>query len=120
MVDPFWIPDRQDMIWIDFDGGASHREMSGRHPMMVFSSREFTRKTGLVFGIPMTSATYNQSDEYAVSFEELGETKFALAWMPKSFVLRARNATPHPWGKAPAAPFAKVQSILERVLRSGA
>jgi mRNA interferase MazF len=119
MADPFWIPDRQDMIWIDFDSRASHKEMSGRHPMMVFSSREFTQQTGLVFGIPMTSAEYNRSHRYAIPFEEQGETKFALTWMPKSFVLRARNAAPHPWGKVPSLPFERAQSILERVLRCG-
>ena len=119
MVDPFWIPDRQDMIWIDFECGVSGTEMSGRHPMMVLSTREFTEDTGLVLGIPMTSSESNLSNRYAIPFVEQSEFKFVLPSMPKSFVLQARSAAPHPWGKVPGEPFGRARKMLERLVRSG-
>jgi mRNA interferase MazF len=39
--------------------------------------------------------------------------------MPKSFVLRARNAVPHPWGKVPGEPFGRARKMLERLVNSG-
>jgi mRNA interferase MazF len=119
MADPFWLPDRQDMIWIDFDSGVSAMEMSGRHPMMVLSSRAFTESTGLVIGLPMTSAEYNRASQYAIPFVDEGETRFILASMPKSFVLRARNAAPHSWGKVPLAPFKRAQRVIEELVCAG-
>ena len=74
------------------------------HPM-IFSTREFTEDTGLVLGIPMTSSKSNLSNRYAIPFVEQSELKFVLPSMPKSFVLQARSAAPHPWGKVPGESF---------------
>jgi mRNA interferase MazF len=54
-----WCPDRRDMmIWINCNPQAS-REMKDVHPLMVLSPREFNERTGIVIGLPMTTAAYN-------------------------------------------------------------
>jgi mRNA interferase MazF len=49
-----WCPDRRDMIWIDC------------HPLMVLSPREFNERTGIIIGLPMTTASYNETNPFAV------------------------------------------------------
>jgi mRNA interferase MazF len=60
-----WAPERQDVIWIDCNpqAGAEKRDL---HPMLVLSPRTFNAKTGIVIGLPMTTAARNVSNPFAV------------------------------------------------------
>ena len=116
MVDPLWIPDRRDMIWIDFNPQAGDKEMKDHHPMMVLSSKVFSERTGLVIGLPMTSAPSNAKNTMAISFVHKSETKYILAYLPKSFDFRKRKASPHPWGKVPQEAFDEARGILEQII----
>jgi mRNA interferase MazF len=48
------------MIWIDCIPQAG-REMKDVHPLAVLSPRIFNERTGIVIGLPMTTATYNDT-----------------------------------------------------------
>jgi mRNA interferase MazF len=52
---PRWVPERGDIIWIDFNPLAG-REMRDMHPMLVLSPKVFNDRTSLVVGLPMTTA----------------------------------------------------------------
>jgi mRNA interferase MazF len=55
-----WCPDRRDMIWIDCNPQAG-RKMKELHPLVVLSPRESNERTGIVSGLPMTTAAYNET-----------------------------------------------------------
>jgi len=50
-----WVPDRQDIIWIDCNPQAG-QEMRDIHPFLVLSTMAFNARTSLVIGLPMTTA----------------------------------------------------------------
>ncbi|HNX75262.1 MAG TPA: type II toxin-antitoxin system PemK/MazF family toxin [Candidatus Rifleibacterium sp.] len=48
------IPDRGDVVWIDFDPSLGH-EQAGRRPGLLLSSQKYHQKTGLAIVCPITS-----------------------------------------------------------------
>lgn len=46
-----WVPDRGDIIWIDFNP-QSGREMRDMQPMLVLSPMKFNERTVLLLGFP--------------------------------------------------------------------
>ena len=48
-----WVPDRRDMIWIDFNPQVG-AEMKDEQPMLVLSSKAFNERTNLIIRLPMT------------------------------------------------------------------
>lgn len=52
--DAAWVPDRQDIIWIDCNPQKG-REMRDVHPFLVLSPHTFNDRTSLVIGLPMTT-----------------------------------------------------------------
>jgi hypothetical protein len=62
-----WAPSRRDMIWIDCNP-QTEREMKDIHPFLVLSPREFNGRTGIVIGLPMMTASYNESNPFAIHF----------------------------------------------------
>ena len=50
-----WVPERQDIIWINFNPQAG-REMRDMHPMLVLSPKAFNDRTSIVIGFPMSTA----------------------------------------------------------------
>ena len=100
-----WVPDRRDMIWIDFNPQVG-AEMKDEHLMLVLSSKAFNERTSLVIGLPMTHAPSNETNPFAVKFNSpKGEVCYVLAHQPKSFAWRDRGARPHPWKQVPPAVF---------------
>ena len=92
-----WVPDRGDIIWINFNPQVG-REMRDMHPMMVLSPKLFNQRTGIVIGLPMTTAEYNETNPFAVKFQGLKRVvSYILAHQPKSFDWRKRQAKTHPW-----------------------
>jgi mRNA interferase MazF len=115
-----WAPDRQDIIWIDCNPQAGH-EMRDLHPMLVLSPKNFNARTGLVIGLPMTTAAYNASNPFAVaagtaSGRRTGKTSYVLCHQPKSFDWRARHAKPHPLKRLADAPFAQACGVLNQIV----
>jgi len=117
-----WMPDRQDVIWIDCTHQAG-QEMRDAHPFLVLSPSNFNNKTSLVIGLPMTTAEYNSDNPFAVAIGKVkgqskaGKTSYVLCHQPKTFDWRARKAKQHPLRKLPASHFADVCERLNQIIQ---
>ena len=116
-----WVPDRQDVIWIDCNPQAG-REMRDLHPFLVLSPRDFNDRTSLVVGLPMTTAAYNADNPFAVAVgpaagRRAGRTSYVLCHQPKSFDWRVRGGRSHPMGRLPDLPFAEACQVLNQILQ---
>jgi len=111
-----WAPEQRDIIWIDCNPQAG-REMRDVHPLLVLSPRAFNERTGIVIGLPMTTAAYNETNPFAVRFRgSRGVVSYVLAHQPKSFDWRARGARAHPLKQAPVDVFESCQETLGQIL----
>ncbi len=114
-----WIPERQDMIWIDCNPQAG-REMKDIHPLLVLSPRAFNERTGIVIGLPMTTAVFNETNPFAIKLIGPGRKKaYILGHQPKSFDWRARAARPHPWKQVSGDIFDRACEILNQIIVIG-
>lgn len=114
-----WVPDRRDMIWIDFNPQAGG-EMKDEHPMLVLSTRAFNERTGLVIGLPMAHAAFNETNPFAVKYVgPKSEAGYVLTHQPKSFDWRQRAARPHPWKQVSAAVFEEACEGLNSIITIG-
>ncbi len=114
-----WVPDRRDIIWIDFNPQAG-REMKDLHPMMVLSPRPFNDRTSIVIGLPMTTAQSNDSNPFAIRFVgPKAKVSYVLAHQPKSFDWRVRAARAHPWKQVTADVFEAACETLNQIIRIG-
>ena len=124
-----WVPERQDLIWIDCNpqAGAERRDL---HPMLVLSPADFNARTGLVIGLPMTTAAYNASNPFAIACGpalggksgksgKSGKVSYVLCHQPKSFDWRARGAKPHPLGRLDETLFAEACAVLNQIIAIG-
>ena len=115
-----WVPDRQDVIWIDFNPQVG-REMKDLHPMLVLSPKAFNDRTSLVIGLPMTTSESNATNPFAIRFagpKNVGS--YVLAHQPKSLDWRKRGARVHPWKQVPEAVFAESCQALNQIIAIGA
>jgi mRNA interferase MazF len=115
-----WVPDRQDIVWIDCNPQAG-QEMRDVHPFLVLSPRAFNDRTSLVIGLPMTTAPYNADNPFAVvagmaGGAKTGKTSYVLCHQPKSFDWRARQASPHPMKALNDPAFAQVRAVLNQIV----
>ena len=95
--------------------------MKDVRPLLVLSPRDFNERTGIVIGLPMTTASYNDTNPFAIRFiGPRGAVSYILAHQPKSFDWRARAAKEHPWGQVPAEPFALACETLNQIIEIGA
>ena len=53
-----YVPERGDVVWIDFDPQAGH-EQGGRRPAIVLSPRGYNKPAGLALFCPVTSRAKN-------------------------------------------------------------
>jgi mRNA interferase MazF len=105
------------MIWINCNPQAG-REMKDIHPLLVLSPREFNERTGIVIGLPMTSAAYNDTNPFAVriSSPKGGAASYILAHQPKSLDWRARQAKPHPLQRVSEDSYARACETLNQII----
>jgi mRNA interferase MazF len=116
-----WIPDRQEVIWINCNPQVG-QEMRDMHPFLVLSPRAFNDKTSLVIGLPMTTAEYNASNPFAVDAGGVkknlsDKSSYILCHQPKSFDWRGRDAKPHPHGQLDQIYFDQVLVILNQIIQ---
>ena len=90
MVKLGWVPNRQDIIWIDCNPQAG-QEMRDVHPFLVLSPSQFNDKTSLVIGLPMTTAAYNADNPFAVA---LGSVSQAKSGVKKTSYVLCHQPTP--------------------------
>lgn len=53
-----YVPERGDIVWLNFDPQLGH-EQSGRRPALVISPKIYNEKTGLALFCPITSQVKN-------------------------------------------------------------
>ena len=116
-----WVPDRQDVIWIDCNPQVG-REMRDIHPFLVLSPRIFNEKTSLVIGLPMTTADYNADNPFAIAVgaakgRKAGKTSYVLCHQPKSFDWRLRGARAHPLKALSDVLFEQVRRRLNQIIQ---
>ncbi len=98
--------------------------MRDRHPMVVLSPQAFNARTGLVIGLPMTTAAFNATNPFAVAVgrgpgRSASKTSYVLCHQPKSFDWRARNASPHPSRRLADPAFAQACDVLNQIVALG-
>ena len=95
--------------------------------MLVLSPADFNARTGLVIGLPMTTAAYNASNPFAIACGpalggksgKSGKVSYVLCHQPKSFDWRARGAKPHPLGRLDETLFAEACAVLNQIIAIG-
>lgn len=90
---PAYIPDRGDIIWIDFDPQAGH-EQAGHRPALVLSPAIYNAKVGLLIACPMTTKLKGYPFEVpiagAVPSAALADQVKSLDWRARGAVLKGR------------------------------
>jgi len=85
---PAYVPDRGDIIWIDFNPQAGH-EQAGHRPALVLSPAVYNAKVGLLIACPMATKLKGYPFEVPIAGTSPGA---ALADQVKSLDWRARGA----------------------------
>jgi mRNA interferase MazF len=86
----------------------------------VLSPKAFNERTGIVIGLPMTTAAFNETNPFAVKF--IGpkrKASYILGHQPKSFDWRAREAKPHPWKQIPEDVFTLACETPNQIISIG-
>ena len=65
MVKKQYVPNRGDIVWINFNPQSGH-EQSGKRPAIVISPKEYNEKTGLGLFCPITSKIKNYPFEVKI------------------------------------------------------
>ena len=84
------MPDRGDVVWLDFTPQAGH-EQAGRRPAVVLSPAAYNGKVGLALVCPITTQAKDYPFEVAIAGER-AVTGVILADQVKSIDWRARRA----------------------------
>jgi len=87
MVKSLIIPERGDIVWIDFSPTKGH-EQSGLRPAIVISRSEYNSFAGMVLVCPVTSKRKGYSFE--IPIEGLKEKSFVLSDQLRTFDIRER------------------------------
>jgi mRNA-degrading endonuclease toxin of MazEF toxin-antitoxin module len=107
-----YIPDRGDIIWLDFEPSVG-KEITKRRPAYVVSRKAFNEHTGFALVAPITSKVRKVRLEVVL---EGTETEGAiLPYQVKSFDFEQRQAALIE--KAPAEIIAAVAQIMQVIVR---
>ena len=101
-----YVPDRGDIVWLQFDPRAGH-EQAGHRPALVLSPARYNQTRGMMICCPLTSRIKGYPFEVLVSEET---PSAVLADQIKSLDWRAQKATYK--GKASPGVLAEVQAKI--------
>jgi mRNA interferase MazF len=87
--DKKYIPDRGDIVWLDFNPQPGH-EQYGRRPALVITSRKYNSKSNLAIFCPITNRGKNYPFEVRIP-EESGVSGLILSDQIKNLDWNARN-----------------------------
>lgn len=90
MKAPF-IPDRGDVVWLDFTPQAGH-EQAGRRPALVLSPASYNRKGGLMLCCPVTSQVKGYPFEVSMAPAHGKVAGVALSDQIRCLDWKSRNA----------------------------
>jgi mRNA interferase MazF len=85
-----YIPERGDVVWLEFDPQAGH-EQAGKRPALVISPAAYNRRVGLALFCPLTTQVKGYPFEVVLP-PGLKATGAILADQIKSLDWRARKA----------------------------
>ncbi|GHV92451.1 mRNA-degrading endonuclease [Spirochaetia bacterium] len=88
MVKEGYIPERGDIVWLDFDPQKGH-EQKGNRPAIVISPKEYNEKVGLAIFCPITSQKKGYPFEVKIVSKKI--TGVILSDQIKSFDWRKRD-----------------------------
>lgn len=106
-----YIPERGDIIYIDFDP-ASGREIQKRRPALVVSSQLLSRQTGFALVCPITSPRRGNNAEVDIDGEIISGV--AISIQLKSLDYRERKA--EFVEKADQATIARMSMLLQKLV----
>ena len=84
-----YIPERGDIVWIDFDPQSGH-EQKGKRPALILSPQKYNEKTSLCICLPITSKIKNYPFEVLLP-DKLPVNGVVLSDQIKSLDFVARN-----------------------------
>lgn len=87
-----YVPDRGDVVWLDFDPQAGH-EQAGRRPALVLSPAAYNGKTGLMLCCPVTNHVKGYPFEVSAMPAAGKVTGVVLADQLRCLDWRVRNAS---------------------------
>lgn len=106
------VPERGDIIVLDFDPQAGHEQMK-RRPALVLSPASFNEAFGLAFVAPVTTKPKGHAFEVPLP-AGCGAKGVVMTHQLKSFDWRARRAKKA--GSAPADVIAASSGIIKDIL----
>lgn len=89
MNNPPYIPDRGDIVWLDFNPQAGH-EQKGRRPAIILSPKSYNEKTNLALVCPITTQIKNYPFEVKLN-EYLTTKGVVISDQIKSLDWKCRN-----------------------------
>lgn len=89
MVKNSYVPNRGDIVWIDFDPQLGH-EQAGRRPALTISPKIYNKKSGLALMCPITSKIKDYPFEVMVRHNKIRGA--VLADQIQSLDWQERNA----------------------------
>jgi mRNA interferase MazF len=107
-----YVPDRGDVVWLEFDPQAG-REQAGRRPAVILSPASYNRPTGRALCVPVSSKAKGYPFEVAIP-PGFAVTGVAFADQVKCEDWRARRATYI--GALPPAVVAQVLALTRALL----
>jgi mRNA interferase MazF len=107
MVKKKYIPERGDIVWLNFNPQSGH-EQRGKRPAMVISPKEYNAKTGLGLFCPITSAIKNYPFEVKIESKKINGVVLAdqiksLDWETRKIEFIANEAPE------------KVEEVIEKI-----
>ena len=88
MVTKKYIPERGDVVWLNFDPQSGH-EQKGKRPAIVISPKEYNEKVGLGLFCPITSKIKNYPFEVNIETKKINGV--VLSDQIKSFDWKTRE-----------------------------
>ena len=88
MVRRKYVPERGDIVWLNFNPQSGH-EQKGKRPAIVLSPKEYNEKTGLGLFCPITSKIKKYPFEVKVESEKISGV--VLSDQIKSFDWKTRQ-----------------------------
>lgn len=88
MVSMNYIPERGDMVWLDFNPQMGH-EQRGRRPALTLSFKAYNEKTGLALFCPITGKVKGYPFEVEIDLKKIKGS--VLSDQIKSLDWRERN-----------------------------
>lgn len=107
-----YVPDRGDIVWLQFNPQAGH-EQAGHRPALVLSPASYNRLSGLMLCCPMTSQKKGYPFEVVVD-DAAGRMSVVLADQVKSLDWKVRKAIKK--GSASSEVIAETLSKLQALL----